>query len=198
MRTIATFLLLVTFVVPASAQDWASVIKQTLKSVVYIETDGGSCTGFIIDADRKYVMTAAHCVGKETWLDRVEGKLVSKETKRDLAVYQVKELDGDKPALKLAADDPEVGQEVVSLGYGMGLERPLARKAMVSDIKVEINGIDGAFIGLDSAFIGGQSGGPVVNSKGEVVMIVQRASGTMGIGVAASVMRDKMGRFWSK
>jgi serine protease Do len=198
MRTIVTLILSIVTLVPVSAQDWASVISDTLKSVVYIETDDGSCTGFIVDTKRKYVMTAAHCISKDIWLDRVEGRLVSKETRRDLAIYEVKELDPAKPALRLADDDPEVGQEVVSLGYGMGLERPMARKAMVSDTRVEITGIDGAFIGLDSAFIGGQSGGPVVNSKGEVVMIVQRASGTMGIGVAASVIREKMGRFWAK
>ncbi len=51
---------------------------------------------------------------------------------------------------------------------------------------------------LDSAFVGGQSGGPVVNAAGEVVMIVQRASITVGISVGADVIRERMARFFSK
>lgn len=201
MKRIAASLLLALFlVVPAQAKDWTSIIDRVLKSIVFIETDDSICTGFVIDEQRKYVMTAAHCIGEGAWLDRVEGKLVSKDTMKDLAVYHVKELDPARPALKLAAKDPEMGQEVLSAGYGMGLERPFFRKAMVSDVAVQIpeGGIGGPYIGLDSAFVGGQSGGPVVNSSGEVVMIVQRASNTVGIGVAASTIRERMGRFFGK
>ena len=56
----------------------------------------------------------------------------------------------------------------------------------------------GTFVSLDSAFVGGQSGGPVVNAAGEVVLIVQRASNTVGIGVGADVIRERMGRFFGK
>lgn len=197
-RIIAVLLLSIAFLVPAQAADWTSVIDRVLKSIVYLETEDSVCTGFVIDTQRKYVMTAAHCIGESVWLDRVEGKLVSKDTMKDLAVYYVKELDPARPALKLADKDAEMGQEVLSAGYGMGLERPFFRKAMVSDTAVQIpdGGIGGPYVGLDAAFVGGQSGGPVVNASGDVVMIVQRASNTVGIGVAASTIRERMGRFF--
>jgi S1-C subfamily serine protease len=198
-KTIATFLLALLLVTPAKASDWTDIVNRVLKSVVYLEASDGTCTGFVIDAQRKYVLTAAHCVAEDLWLDRVSGKLVSKDLKKDLAVYKVDELDPARPALLLADKDPEIGQEVMSVGFGMCLERPFFRKAMVSDTAVQIPeaGIGGPYIGLDAAFVGGQSGGPVVNHNGEVVMIVQRASGTVGIGVAASVIREKMGRFFA-
>jgi S1-C subfamily serine protease len=115
-------------------------------------------------------------------------------------ILEVKDLDPAREALKLAAGDPDIGQEVMSAGYGYALERPFFRKAMVSDNAVMIpeGGIGGPFIGVDSGFIGGQSGGPVVDINGDVVSIVQRASDKLGIGVGASVIRARMGRFWAQ
>jgi hypothetical protein len=42
------------------------------------------------------------------------------------------------------------------------------------------------------------SGGPVINAKGEVVSIVQRASGLVGIGIGAEAIRNKIARFLPK
>lgn len=202
-KSLLALVMLLSLVIPTSgnSDDWTAVANKVLASILYVETEDGSCTGFVIDAERKYVMTANHCDSGDSnkvWMDRVQGTIISKDSKKDMAVFEVKNLDSKHPALKLALKDPEVGQEVMSAGFGMGLERPIVRKAMVSDTALQINedGIGGPFIALDSAFVGGQSGGPVVNSKGEVVMIVQRASGTVGIGMAASVIRERMGRFW--
>jgi len=181
-----------------ASDDWSDIVQQVLKSVVYIESGDSSCTGFVINAVHNYVLSAAHCDGKEMWVDRVSAKAISKDTMKDLVIYEVPDLDPTRNALHLADKDPEIGQEVMSIGYGMALERPFFRKAMVSDTAVSIPsaGLGGPFIGLDAAFVGGQSGGPVVNHKGEVVMIVQAASGTTGIGVGVNVIRERTGRFW--
>jgi S1-C subfamily serine protease len=198
MKTLVALTLSFFLVVPVAADDWAPLIDRVLKSVVYVESEDGSCTGFVIDTKRKFVMTAAHCEGQDVWVDRVRAEIVAKDTKKDLMVLEVKNLDPQRPALKLAAADPKIAQEVLSVGFGMALERPFFRKAMVSDTAVQIPeaGIGGPYIGLDSAFVGGQSGGPVVNSSGEVVLIVQMASNTVGIGVGAAIIRDRMGRFF--
>lgn len=184
----------------AAANDWSDVVKRLENALVYIETEDGACSGFVVDTARKYIQTAAHCDGKEMWVDRVAAKVVSKDTKKDLMILEVKDLDPTRSALTLAASDPEIGQEVMSAGYGYALERPFFRKSMVSDNAVMIpeGGIGGPFIGVDSGFIGGQSGGPVVNHDGQVVSIVQRASDKLGIGVGASIIRERMGRFWSQ
>ena len=46
-------------------------------------------------------------------------------------------------------------------------------------------------------FVPGQSGGPVVNEKGEVVMIVQMGTNIVGLGVGTETIRDKVGRFFT-
>jgi S1-C subfamily serine protease len=180
------------------ANDWSEVIKRTEKSVVYLET---GCTAWVIDVARHYVLTAAHCEaekGDVQWVDRVAARPVSKDVKKDLLVLEVHDLDPARPALRLAEHNPDRGEDIMSVGYGMALERPFFRQAHVQDDQTVVDaGIGGPFISLDSAFVGGQSGGPVVNRAGEVVMIVQRASNTVGIGVGAETIRERMGRFFA-
>lgn len=197
MRTLLFTLLFSLLAVPAFAQDWAEVVKKIEKALVFVETEDGGCTGFVVDTARKYVLTAAHCDGKQILVDRVPGKLISKDTKKDLLILEVEYLDPSRTALKLATAEPQIGQEVMSAGYGYTLERPFFRKAMVSDNRVMIpaGNIGGPYIGVDSGWIEGQSGGPVVNESGEVVSIVQLASDKLGIGVSASIIRERMGRF---
>ncbi len=50
----------------------------------------------------------------------------------------------------------------------------------------------------DAAFVSGQSGGPCVNAAGEVVMMVQRGSSTVGLGVGAETIKNKAGRYFQK
>lgn len=65
---------------------------------------------------------------------------------------------------------------------------------------MKLPGIDGGpFISTDSPFVGGQSGGPVVDDEGAVVMIVQRGDGgTTGLGVGAETIKRCVGRFFGK
>jgi S1-C subfamily serine protease len=203
MRTLIAALLTLVICLASSLQatDWSAIVTQVEKSIVFIEVGNeGSCTGFVIDQAKHYVMTAQHCQPSESgviWADRVPARVVSRDVQKDLLVIEAKDLDPARPALVLAPSNPAIGSEVMSAGFGMGLERPIYRQAHVSDDNTMIPEIGGPFISLDSAFVGGQSGGPVVNLSGEVVMIVQRASGTVGIGVGADIIRTRMGRFFS-
>ena len=186
--------------------DWTPIAGKLSKSVVYIETSQGSCTGFVINADAKnkdkedvdYVLTAAHCNGAEMYADQTAAKVLWLDTKKDLMVLEVSDL--NRPALKLAKDNPKIGDEIASLGYGWGLERPMFRTAHVSDDNTYIpeDGIGGPFMVIDAQFVPGMSGGPVINANGEVVLIVQRGGNAVGIGVGAETIRSKTGKFWEK
>jgi len=189
-----------------AAADWATLADKLAKSVVYIETKSGSCTGFVIDAEATNkdkqsvdrVMTAAHCEGAELFVDQTVAVVLWKDTKKDLMVLEVPDL--GRPAVLLAKENPKIGDAVASYGYGWGLERPMFRTAHVSDDDTYIpeDGIGGPFIVIDADFVGGQSGGPVINAAGEVVLIVQRGGDGVGIGVGAEVMRAKAGRYFAK
>lgn len=190
-----------------AATDWTALVKDLAKSVVAIERndDGTSCTGFVINAhakdkddkDRDYVLTAAHCEAAKLFADQAPAKVIAKNTEKDLIVLEVEDL--DRPAMIIARDNPKVGEDVVSFGYGYGLEKPMLRKAMISsESYIPYEGIGGPIFFVDATFVGGQSGGPVVNGAGEVVMIVQRGTAAVGIGVGAEVLRSKIGRYCEK
>ena len=184
------------------AADWSPIADKLSKSVVYIETASGSCTGFVVHADVKkdgddldYILTAAHCDGKELFADQTAAKVIWKDTKKDLLILAVADL--GRPALTIARQDPKRGEEVMSFGYGYGLERPMLRVTHIADDRTYIpeGGIGGPLLVTDATFVSGQSGGPVINQAGEVVMMVQRGSSSVGMGVGAEVMRSKAGRY---
>ncbi len=183
-----------------SAADWPTVADKVLLSLVTIESEGAHCTGFVIDRVRGHVLTAAHCYTNEKtiYADHAPAAVVSLDAKRDLLVLRI--VDADRPALKLAAHNPRIGDAVASYGYGMALERPLFRTAIVSDDDTYIptDNIGGPFVVIDAAFVGGQSGGPVVDQAGDVVMIVQRGTDRVGIGVGAATLQKQVGKYFSK
>ena len=204
LRTVLGAMLVAVLAVTGVRADvWSAVIAKAQSAVVYIRIEGaeqGGCTGFVINRADKYVMTAAHCVGDRLWVDHVRADVVAYDEKKDLAVLKVAELDPARGALVLAAHDPAIREDVMSVGYGYALERPFFKTAHVSDTAVMLeSGSGGPFIGLDASFTPGQSGGPVLNAAGDVVAIVQLADGgTLGLGVGADLIRVRMGRFFGR
>lgn len=200
-KLIATILMFSLFTAAPVLAQWTSVAKDLRESIVFVQIgDQGSCSGFVIDNDRDYVLTAAHCDvrGQEFYVDLAPAKIVAKDAKNDLMVLKVEGI--DRPALRLASANPRVGDAVASYGFGFGLEQPLFRQAHVSAVEVNINGNGGVgnYIALDANFIPGQSGGPVVNLKNEVAMIVQLGSNAgVGLGVGADTIREKVGKYFT-
>lgn len=180
------------------AADHSNLAKSMVQSVVSIAIgEGGQCTGFVIDNERDFVLTAAHCdqKGQELYVDLAPAKIRAKDTKNDLMVLFVEGI--DKPALKLAKANPAVGEEVASYGWGYALNVPLFRVAVVSAIGLELPGAGIDFIALDAPLVPGQSGGPVVNAKGEVSMIVQMTSESTGFGKGAEQIAKSVGRYFT-
>lgn len=185
-----------------SYDSWASVAEKVSKSILYVESQEGGCTGFVVNADVKggkdYIQTAGHCLGADLFADGAAAKVVWKDSKHDLAILEVE--DTGRPALHLAAKNPNIGEEVASYGYGYALARPMFRAAHISDNQAEVPEVEGGpFVMLDTPFVPGQSGGPCVNLQGEVVLIVQRGDVShLGIGAGAERLRDKAGRYYEQ
>lgn len=202
-QVLITVLALLSFIPVLHADAWTSVVKKAQNAVVYIEQKEGSCTGFVINKKESYVMTAAHCAPDDIqdilWVDHVRGTIIALDTKKDLMVVKVPDMDPSHQILSLAEHNPDIRQDVMSVGYGYGLERPFFKTAHVADTAVMLPnlGSNGPFIGVDAAFTPGQSGGPILDASGNVVAIVQRGdSGTLGIGVGAETIKERMGRFF--
>jgi S1-C subfamily serine protease len=132
------------------------------------------------------------------YADGAVAHVLAKDQKKDLLVLEV--LDLDRPALRIAKANPKRGEEIISFGFGWGLERPMLRVSHIADDDTYIpeEGIGGPLMVTDAAFVAGMSGGPVINAAGEVVMMVQRGTGSVGLGVGAETIRSKIGRYLEK
>lgn len=209
-RTIAALLALVLAAGPVVAQTpsngWTTVADAVKKSTILVQIgEVGFCTGFVINDKAKggkngtddvdYILTAAHCDGSQVYAGQRPATVKAKDVKKDLMVLEVEDL--DKPALRLGRRDPVPGDEIASFGFGYGLEDPMFRVANVANDKLYIpyEGIGGPLIAINMSFVPGQSGGPVVNHAGEVVMIVQLGTPLVGFGVGVEEIRGKMGRY---
>ena len=181
-----------------AAGPWVPVAEKLEKSVALVNVgDEGACTAFSINEKEDYALTAGHCFGrdkegKDILVDNQPALLKARDVKHDLMVLYVKGL--DKPAVHLAKDDPKVGDEIASLGFGYALSKPLFRvtHASASDTDEAPDRIL-----TDADFVPGQSGGPVVDTSGRLVMIVQAGDGHgLGIGIGAEAIKRSMGRYF--
>jgi S1-C subfamily serine protease len=117
---------------------------------------------------------------------KIPAKVVARDPKRDLAVLQ---LEGPVPAeakaIRLAKDGPSPGQRVHSIGnpgasgalwvYTEGSVRQVYRNKIRTMDRETGKGfeIDARVVETQSPVNQGDSGGPVVNDKGELVAVVQ-------------------------
>lgn len=202
-RVLASLLLAFTlFLVPTSAvSPWTAIADQLQRSVFFLEAvdkDGarvGSCTGFTINTEKQYILTAAHCDGHKVRIDGTASLVMFKDERKDLLVLRALGLELG-PAVVMAKENPKLGEQVASYGYGFGLEKPMFRIAHVSQVDSPIEELSGPFFMIDAPYIGGQSGGPVVNERGELVSIVQRGTNGLGIGVGVETIKDRVGRYF--
>ncbi len=200
-KIVAPAVIALAFASTLIAADWAALVPGFEKSVVYIENEKGSCSGFVVNdsvgekGNTDYVLTAAHCEGKEIFVDQVKAFVKTKDVKSDLMILEVMDL--DRPAVKFAKVDPKVGDEVGSYGYGYGLEKPMFRVTHISSIQ-EIPEVGGVWVFTDATFVPGQSGGPVFNTAGEVAMIVQMGSNSVGLGKGVETIKAKLGKYFTK
>jgi putative serine protease PepD len=169
--------------------DVAKVIDHMAASVVTISADvdnqfgqGQSTgTGVIVSSDGE-ILTNAHVVDGATEIrvrlagetEPREARLLASDPGNDLALLR---MSGDDFDAAVFADPGSVriGDEVVAIGFALGLDGdPSVTLGIVSALDRTI-GTDGAFLdGLiqtDAAISSGNSGGPLVNARGEVVGI---------------------------
>ncbi len=192
---------LLALLLTGTAPDWTATADKLAQSLVTVVSNQGSCTGWILNDhaknDKDWIVTAAHCDGTDLYADNAPAKVVMKDRKHDLMVLEVEDL--DRPAVKLSGKAPQLAEEILSFGFGYGLEKPMVRIAHISNTSIELPELEGGpFVMIDAAYVPGQSGGPVVNAQGEIVSIVQQANGVLGIGVDAVRIAKSVQRYLPK
>ncbi len=158
------------------------------------EIPRGIGSGFILSGDG-YVMTNAHVVENATTIyvtltDKREfkGKLIGADKRTDLALVKIEATGlpriaiGDSKAIR-------VGQWVLAIGSPFGLDNTVT--AGIVSAKSRETGDALPFIQTDVAVNPGNSGGPLINMRGEVVginsQILSGSGGSIGISFAIPV-----------
>ncbi len=158
------------------------------------EVPRGVGSGFIITADG-FIMTNAHVIqGADevyvTLTDKREfkAKVIGSDQRTDVAVVKIDA--SNLPRVTIGdVNELKVGQWVLAIGSPFGLENTVT--AGIVSAKQRDTGEFLPFIQTDVAVNPGNSGGPLLNMRGEVVginsMIYSRTGGFMGISFAIPI-----------
>ena len=172
------------------------LVQQVLPSLVVVRGRRyGAGAGIVWDANG-LILTNNHVVGRHLPVvllqdDReYESKLVARDPDVDLALLSI-EATGLTP-LRPAAVSPRVGEMVFAFGHPWG-QRNTVTRGIVSALVSAQNrrGEKLPIVRSDATLAPGNSGGPLINAKGEVIGInAMIVGGDQSVSIAASVARD--------
>jgi serine protease Do len=171
----------------------------------YEKQEIGGGTAFFI-SEGGLLLTNAHVVSDKeaeyTVLTndgkKYPAKVLARDTVRDLAILKVE--GGPFPTLKLGDSDKlEIGQTVIAIGNALGEFRNTISVGVISGLGRTITASGGGIIETmedviqtDAAINRGNSGGPLLNLKGEVIGVnFAMASGAENIGFAIPINKAK-------
>jgi S1-C subfamily serine protease len=157
-------------------------------------------SGFVIDKDG-YIVTNYHVIESARQIevnfsgdDRVQATIVGVDPSTDLALLKINAQARALTPLPLGDSDAvRVGDAVVAIGNPFGLERTVTA-GIVSALQREITAPNGytidKVIQTDAPINQGNSGGPLLNTQGEVIGVNSQiepgnmGTGNLGIGFA--------------
>ena len=182
--------------------------RQFFGDRVYTQKVQGLGSGFFISADG-YILTNDHVAGnaKEitvtlTSSEKYNAKLVGTDQVSDISLLKIDAK--NLPFIRLGnSDDVITGEWVIALGNPFGLfdisDKPTVTVGVVSATGINLKAQEGrvykGMIQTDAAINSGNSGGPLVNSLGEVIgvnsVIYTPNQGNIGLGFAIPINRVK-------
>jgi S1-C subfamily serine protease len=193
--------------VPATGaldQVTVGVVQDLLPTVVTVINYGssgqpqGSGSGFVVDAQRGYIITNNHVVDSGTAFDvvfsddrKVSATLVGRDPLTDVAVLQV-QAQGLKAAVLANSDDVPIGSTVVAIGSPLGEFQNTVTQGIVSAkgrrVAESQQVVLEDLIQTDAAINPGNSGGPLIWAATHQVVGVNTlvASNATGLGFAVS------------
>jgi serine protease Do len=182
--------------------------RQFFGDRVYTQKVQGLGSGFIISPDG-YILTNDHVAGnaKEITVTLTNGKkypaeMIGTDLVSDISLLKIK-AEG-LPFIRLGDSDGVItGEWVIALGNPFGLfdisDKPTVTVGVVSATGINLKAQEGrtykGMIQTDAAINSGNSGGPLVNSVGEVIgvnaVIYTPNQGSIGLGFAIPINRVK-------
>ncbi len=158
-------------------------------------------SGFLVSRDG-YIVTNNHVIDKADEIsvtfeneEKFDAELVGADTRTDIALLKVKGGKQFDNYLDFATESPRVGDWVLAVGNPFGLGGTVTA-GIVSAMSRDIGSGPYDYLQIDAAVNRGNSGGPSVNLKGQVVgvntAIFSPSGGNVGIAFAvpAELARD--------
>lgn len=150
-------------------------------------TTRGVGSGFIVDP-KGYILTNQHVVEGATRIivqlqtgEKLRGEIIGMDEDTDLAVIKVN-AGRDLPTVKFGnSDEVQVGDWVLAIGSPFGLDQTVTA-GIISTKDRQTRGASNfqRFIQTDAAINRGNSGGPLVNMRGEVIGVNSQIATTTG------------------
>jgi putative serine protease PepD len=179
-----------------------SVYAAASPSVVSVQTQSGSGTGFLVDSNGT-IVTNAHVVGDSAQVkvrfedggELHDAQVLGVDASVDLAALKVDAdaAKGVRPLQFADSDSAQVGDSAVAIGYPLGLDRT-ATAGIVSGLERKIESPNGfsidKVIQTDAPINPGNSGGPLLDSSARVIGVNSQiataggSQGSVGIGFA--------------
>lgn len=166
-------------------------------------------SGFLISSDG-YIVTNDHVAGNAVKIvvtltngEKIPARLIGSDKVTDICLIKLEDKSG-LPFLKLGnSDDVIVGEWSIAFGNPFGLfsssAKPTVTVGVISATRMDLDQKDGRIyrnmVQTDAAINGGNSGGPLVNSLGEVIgmntLIYTQNQGNVGLGFAIPINKVK-------
>jgi serine protease Do len=147
----------------------------------------GVGSGFIVDS-KGYILTNHHVVEGATRItvrlqtgELMRGRVVGEDDETDLAVIKV-ETSRELPTVKLGnSDEAQVGDWVLAVGSPFGLDQTVTAGIISTrERTTPVSTSFQRFLQTDAAINRGNSGGPLVNMRGEVIGINSQIATSTG------------------
>ena len=186
-----------------------TVIKNAKQSIVLLSTSpykdpdtnlkqSGLCSGVVVN-EVGHILTNFHCIYKQKFIKVIyydkndwqtyDVEVIGTDPLADLALLKVLGKVEKIPYLKFAKDIKNIaaGLEVFALGHPMGMIWTVTKGIISSNTRFMRHPYIKA-LQTDAAINKGNSGGPLMNMKGEIVginaLLVSRTNQNAGIGLA--------------
>jgi serine protease Do len=176
----------------------------------YSQKVKGLGSGFIISSDG-YILTNDHVAGNATEVtitmtngNHYEARIVGTDPVSDICLLKIDAK--DLPFIRLGnSDDVMIGEWVIAMGNPFGLfelnNKPTVTVGVISSTGMNLEPINNRYylnmLQTDAAINGGNSGGPLINSLGEVIgmnTLIYTAGGrdgSIGLGFAIPINKVK-------
>ena len=196
--------------VKENKNDLSSIIERVKESIVYImiseledpaidPAKNSACSGAVIE--NQYIITNYHCIHNQKYIrifywdendwEQHEVSIIGRDPLADLALLEVTDKELPVPFLKFAEGELKTGDEVFAVGHPMGMTWTVTKGILSNTDRFARHPYVKA-VQTDAAINKGNSGGPLLNMKGEIVAInsLMISKVNENAGLAISIRAD--------